>query len=114
MYKNENFKPLQCQIRFLPPLNLIGVGMQCPKKSKSIKTRCILMLCFPVTRIPNQTEINNQDKNNEIFDNYLSINAHSASITRLSVLMEFIYPDSVGARLGPWRADLPVQGYCAQ
>ena len=23
-------------------------------------------LCFPVTRIPNQTEINNQDKNNEI------------------------------------------------
>ena len=25
-----------------------------------------LELCFPVTRIPNQTEINNQDKNNEI------------------------------------------------
>ena len=23
-------------------------------------------MCFPVTRIPNQTEINNQDKNNEI------------------------------------------------
>ena len=25
-----------------------------------------LELCFPVTRIPNQTKINNQDKNNEI------------------------------------------------
>ena len=56
MYKNENSKPLQCQIRFLPPFNLIEVWMQCQNKSKSIKTRCILMLCFPVTRIPNQTE----------------------------------------------------------